>query len=371
MMIAETKTMERKTRKSQQLKGRIPERTESGLRPKTAFVIMPFNPGLGPVYSKIIQPILHNAGYVCNRGDDKSDSIAIIDKVFKMIEQTDLIVCDLTDNNPNVYYELGYAHARKKQTILLSQTIPSGQLPFDIRHRTITFYTDDKFSLLQLREDLANVVNTISPLVDRPTTRRSYPSVAADEIEAARSSLFHYSNDARRYAVRFLGECADKESYGRIKTMIETAYGNVDLTRDGLTALYKIASKAARQDLDSYLGVHNPNDLVRERAVALLGNYPPTKDMVESMLSKMHDHSWGVRVAVCQALGQWGGRIKVPPVRTVIETLKGIRKSDSEFPVRVAAEDALNKLYSSHEDLAVTADDTAPIILEDELVTNS
>jgi hypothetical protein len=366
--------MERKTRKRQQLKGRTPERTESGLgkHPKSAFVIMPFNPGLEPVYLKIIQPILTNAGFKCDRGDNKSESIAIIDKVIKLIEDADLIVCDLTGGNANVYYELGYARALKKQTILLSQTIPPGQLPFDVRHLHITMYEDDKFSLLQLREDLSEVVNKISPLVDRPTTRRSYPNVAKDEVEAARSSIFHFSSDARRYAVRFLGECGDKESYDRIRNIIETARyrpdDDVNLIRDALTALYKINQENAKQDLTN-LGLFNSNDFVRERAVGLLSNYRPTRDMVEGMLRQLTDTSWGVRVAVCQALGQWADERKVPLANTVIEVLKGMRRSDSQFPVRVAAEDVLNKFYSVQEDLPSMSDDTAPIELEDELLS--
>src|ERR1700730_1974616 len=91
--------------------------------------------------------------------------------------------------------------------ILLSQTMPSDQLPFDIRHLNITMYEDDKFSLLQLREDLSEIVNKISPIVDRPPAKRNFPIVSTDEVEAARSSLFHFSADARRYAVRFFGEC--------------------------------------------------------------------------------------------------------------------------------------------------------------------
>lgn len=366
--------METKTRKRQQMKGHTPERTESSSRkrPKSAFVIMPFNPALEPVYQKIIQPILRNAGFECNRGDNKSESIAIIDKVIGMIDDADLIVCDLTGGNANVYYELGYARALKKQTILLSQTIPSGQLPFDIRHLHITMYEDDKFSLLQLREDLSEVVSKISPLVDRPVTRRKYPTVARDEIEAARSSLFHFSSDARRYAVRFLGECGDKGSYDRIRNIVENARyrpdADVNLIRDALTALYKIDRAKAKDDLTAF-GIYNANDLVRERAVGLLSNYPPTKDMVERMLGQISDTSWGVRVAVCQALEQWADEKKVPLAGTVTEVLKGIRRSDSQFPVRVAAEAALNKFYSVQEDLPSIPDDTPPIQLEDELLS--
>ncbi len=325
--------------------------TDAEKRSKSAFVIMPFNPGLEPVYLKIIQPLLQNAGFKCERGDNKSESIAIIDKVIKLIEGADLIVCDLTGGNPNVYYELGYARALDKQTILLSQSIPSGQLPFDIRHLSITMYEDDKFSLLQLREDLLEVIGKISPFADQPIVRRSYPDVAKDEVEAARSSLFHFS---------------------RIKNIVETEHyrfdSDINLIRDALTALYKINHVNAKQDL-AHFGIFNSNDLIRERAVALLSNYPPTKELVEGMLQQITDTSWGVRVAVCQALGQWADRRRVPLASIVIEVLKGIRRSDSQFPVRVAAEAALNRLYSVQEDPMSNPDDTPPITIEGELLS--
>jgi hypothetical protein len=337
-------------------------------QPKSAFVIMPFNPALEPVYEKIIKPILTNAGFRCSRGDNKSESIAIIEKVIKLIEDADLIVCDLTGGNANVYYELGYARALSKQTILLSQTIPSGQLPFDIRHLSITMYEDDKYSLLQLREDLFEIVGKISPFVDTPLGTQNYPSVQRDEIEAARSSLFHYSSDARRYAVRFLGESADKESYGRIRNIVEAvgyrSDADVNLIRDGLTALHKIDPETAKQDLIN-LGIFNANDLVRERAVGLLSNYPPFKDMVERMLQQTTDTSWGVRVAVCQALARWADEKNVAIQGEIIEVLKGLRRTDSEFPVRVAAEAALNRLYSVRQYSSPLRDDTPPIKLEE------
>src|ERR1700730_16833666 len=104
-----TKKMQTKTGARRQLKVRTPSRTKSQLRKrvKTAFTIMPFNPALEPVYLKIIKPILEHARFECNRGDNKSDSIGIMSKVNSMIQDADLIVCDLTGGNPNVYFELG------------------------------------------------------------------------------------------------------------------------------------------------------------------------------------------------------------------------------------------------------------------------
>ena len=48
----------------------------------------------------------------------------------------------------------------------------------------------------------------------------------------------------------------------------------------------------------------------------------------------------------------------------IIEVLKGMRRSDSEFPVRVAAEAALNKFYSAWQ-RASFSDDAQPIALEE------
>ena len=50
------------------------------------------------------------------------------------------IVADLTDSNPNVYYELGIAHGLRRPVILLTQDI--NELPFDLRgYRVIPYST--------------------------------------------------------------------------------------------------------------------------------------------------------------------------------------------------------------------------------------
>jgi len=88
------------------------------------------------------------------------------------------------------------------------------------------------------------------------------------------------------------------------------------------------------------------------------------------MLDQINDSSWGVRVAVCQALGQWADEGKVPLASRIIEVLKGRRRSDSELSVRVAAEAALNQFYGVEEDLTSIPDNIEPIKLEDELTEN-
>ena len=88
-----------------------------------AFVIMPFDAEARPVYQDFIRPTLVNLGFDVSRADDLLNQQNILADILSSIASTDLIIVDLTDSNPNVYYELGLAHALNKPTILLGQDL--------------------------------------------------------------------------------------------------------------------------------------------------------------------------------------------------------------------------------------------------------
>ena len=70
------------------------------------------------------------------RADDIDNQQNILNDIVKSIRSSELIVADLTDPNPNVYYELGLAHAMRKRVVLMTQDL--GSMPFDLRsYRTI------------------------------------------------------------------------------------------------------------------------------------------------------------------------------------------------------------------------------------------
>lgn len=62
----------------------------------------------------------------------------MLEKIYKEIENSDFIIADLSDKNANVFYELGYAHAIGKLTILLTQN--SEDIPFDLKHKRHIIY---------------------------------------------------------------------------------------------------------------------------------------------------------------------------------------------------------------------------------------
>ncbi len=70
------------------------------------FMIMPFKKELDCIYGEVKKG-LSEAGYLCRRVDEIPGSTPIINKIISEMLRSRYIIADLTDCNPNVFYELG------------------------------------------------------------------------------------------------------------------------------------------------------------------------------------------------------------------------------------------------------------------------
>jgi hypothetical protein len=103
------------------------------------FIVMPFGiPDLEDLYAEFVVPVLEDCKVECKRGDDIFGSNVVMEDVRAAIASADLIVADLTGQNPNVFYEVGIAHTLGKPVLLLSRSIED--VPFDLRHRRVLPY---------------------------------------------------------------------------------------------------------------------------------------------------------------------------------------------------------------------------------------
>ncbi|MXV20131.1 hypothetical protein [Deinococcus xianganensis] len=127
---------------------------------KRAFVIMPFGAKFDTVYQKIISPPLQEAGYQVDRADSLSDRSNIIKKIIKGMNRADIIIADLTDNNPNVFYELGICHAMNKKVIMITQNIDV--MPFDLKQYVLESYTKDIDDVDKFHKSLQSLLQSIS-----------------------------------------------------------------------------------------------------------------------------------------------------------------------------------------------------------------
>lgn len=111
------------------------------------FILMPFNENFDNIYGNI-KKALNDNGYVCNRADEISGSKPIMNTILNEILKSQFIIADLTNQNPNVFYELGVAHTFKdaQNTVLITQKVQD--IPFDLRHINNIVYNPNNVKYL-------------------------------------------------------------------------------------------------------------------------------------------------------------------------------------------------------------------------------
>jgi hypothetical protein len=106
----------------------------------TAFVVIAFSSPYLELYADVIKPIAEEPRFNLrpyNVGDVFGPGV-ILNDVVRGIAEAKVVIAEITPPNQNVFYELGYAHALNKPTILLAES--GKDLPFDIRGYRCIFY---------------------------------------------------------------------------------------------------------------------------------------------------------------------------------------------------------------------------------------
>ena len=119
-------------------------------------VMMPFKDEFNPVYD-IIKAVCEEVGYPALRVDEIYGPTKIIDDIFNTIVQSRLVICDLTGRNPNVLYEAGLAHARGRDTVLITQN--GEDVPFDLQQIRHIHYFPNREGLESLGNELEQSLN--------------------------------------------------------------------------------------------------------------------------------------------------------------------------------------------------------------------
>jgi hypothetical protein len=123
------------------------------------FVLMPFRADLKPVYEDHICKVAKHLQLDVGRADDFFTTGSIMSDIWGAIKYADLIIADCTERNPNVFYEIGIAHAIGKDTILISQSIED--VPFDLRHMRVIQYELTPRGMPKFEEKLAKTIETL------------------------------------------------------------------------------------------------------------------------------------------------------------------------------------------------------------------
>jgi hypothetical protein len=157
---------------------------------KTCFVISPIGEQGSETRKRsdlilkyLITPAVEPLGYSPLRADQISEPGLITSQVIQHIVEDSLVIADLTDRNPNVFYELAIRHAIKKPLI---QIIKKGeQIPFDVAGtRTIPV---DHIDLESVEDAKKEIARQIGWLEKKPQDVES-PITVALELQLLRQS---------------------------------------------------------------------------------------------------------------------------------------------------------------------------------------
>ena len=121
---------------------------------KLVFVLTPFLPEFDQTF-RSIKRICNDVGLNCIKGDEEHIPGEVFPHILRQIVKARLVIANISGRNPNVYYELGIAHALSKPVILLAKH--SDDLPFDVKSKYVVLYKDTKDLHARLKTVLTRI----------------------------------------------------------------------------------------------------------------------------------------------------------------------------------------------------------------------
>lgn len=148
---------------------------------KICFVVMGFGKKKDPetnrtidldqTYKCIIRPAVEAADIRCVRADEITESGIIDRSMYALLYKADLVIADISTDNPNALYELGVRHTLKKYSTIIIKEGP-GKIPFDIGHNRILNYEHlgNEISKQEAQRCITELESLIKTIIDNPIT---------------------------------------------------------------------------------------------------------------------------------------------------------------------------------------------------------
>ena len=290
---------------------------------KSVFVLMPFDEDFDSVYEHFLKPVLEDAGLNVLRADDIQSQQSILKDIIKNINESDLILADLTDANPNVFYELGIAHAFGKPVVLVTQSIED--VPFDLKPYRLVEYSTHFVKIKTAEENLSSYGKGFiegkipfgSPVTD------FYLEGGRREEEADNALNHPTEEDARG----FLDHLIDiNEGYRSIATIIEeVTSGLQDVTGSIETAAKDFNEIGANPNASSPAAAQRVSRRLAERIGTFNGKLAQANTEYTSIARGIEDS-----LEFVVSFYQQQSEETVPKVEEQISSLRSLRDSAIE-----------------------------------------
>jgi len=109
------------------------------------------------LYANAIKPACEDAGATCERVDEQHFLESVLRRTSDEILAADLIIADITERRSGFFYEIGYAHAFARPTLMLAEQ--SVEIPFDFnRHPVIVYHNDVGYLRVEIKKHVIELL---------------------------------------------------------------------------------------------------------------------------------------------------------------------------------------------------------------------
>lgn len=173
------------------------------------FVIQPFTGEFDERYEDTLTPAIEDANLEPYRVDEDPRVSFLIESIESEIRSARVCLVDITTDNPNVWYELGYAIATKKQrnVVIICSSDRLSEFPFDVRHlRIIKYSPRSRQSLDALHK---KITERLRAILDEEEEVKS-------DTQAKAATQANHITDIREL---------DQDEMDTLNTIMDLAYG--------------------------------------------------------------------------------------------------------------------------------------------------
>jgi hypothetical protein len=141
---------------------------------RACFVITPFGQPFDRYYLNIFVPAIRGAGLKPLRADSIFSPSTIMGDVWRFTREAVVVLADVTGKNPNVFYELGLAHAVGKPVVIVTNSLED--VPFDLKGLRVIEYDKQNEAWGTVLQE--NISAAIKATLDDPD--RAVPAIFLD-----------------------------------------------------------------------------------------------------------------------------------------------------------------------------------------------
>lgn len=131
------------------------------------------------VYKYLIAPVCEELGYKPVRVDHVNAVDNINTTIINYLKTAPMVIADMTDHNPNAFYELGFRQALELPLVPIIKV--GGNLPFDVMTTRTVFYDTDVAKIEDSKENLKSKILSFENF--KMPESRIDKSVTLDELD--------------------------------------------------------------------------------------------------------------------------------------------------------------------------------------------